>query len=113
MKLLILFYSATAYLFFLVIFTYLNLFLGGSFIDDYLSLPSWLKTIDSGATPLAIPYLPAGLNNFILLIAFSLQHSIMARSGFKKVLTRLIPVCAERSTFVLSTCLVLLWLYLG
>ncbi|MFI1995614.1 methyltransferase family protein [Actinoplanes sp. NPDC020271] len=37
-----------------------------------------------------------------LLFAFALQHTIMARAGFKKRLTRLIPEAAERSTFVMA-----------
>lgn len=50
----------------------------------------------------------AGLTlDVLLLFAFALQHSVMARPTFKKRWTRLIPAAAERSTYVLATGLVL------
>ena len=39
--------------------------------------------------------------NLLLVILFSLQHSIMARDSFKKWITQYIPASAERSTYVL------------
>jgi len=45
--------------------------------------------------------------NLGLMIAFGLQHSIMARPAFKKKWTKIIPQAIERSTFVLATGLVL------
>jgi protein-S-isoprenylcysteine O-methyltransferase Ste14 len=45
--------------------------------------------------------------NLLLMVAFGLQHSIMARPAFKKKWTKLIPPAIERSTFVLATGLVL------
>jgi protein-S-isoprenylcysteine O-methyltransferase Ste14 len=41
-----------------------------------------------------------------LLLAFGLQHSIMARPGFKRVWTQLVSEPVERSTYVLVSCLV-------
>ena len=42
-----------------------------------------------------------------LMIAFGVQHSVMARASFKGWLTGLIPPAAERATFVLATAVVL------
>lgn len=39
--------------------------------------------------------------NLILLLIFGLQHSLMAREGWKKIVRKLFPVELERSTYVL------------
>ncbi len=88
-KILIALYSAVVYVLFLGVFVY---FIG--FVEG-IGVP---KTIDSGA---AGPTLVAISINAALLAVFALQHSIMARAGFKRIWTRVIPPEAERSTFVL------------
>lgn len=113
MKLIKLGYSLMTYLFFLCVFNYLVLFLGGSFLSEWLPMLAELKNIDSGKAYLAIESLPVWLANVLLLLAFSVHHSVMARSGAKALLIKLIPKSAERSTFVLITCCILAWLFIA
>jgi protein-S-isoprenylcysteine O-methyltransferase Ste14 len=47
-----------------------------------------------------------------LLVAFALQHSVMARPSFKARWTQIVPASAERSTFLLATALALIPLLL-
>ena len=66
------------------------------------------KSIDSG-TPGAIG--PAFLANTLLLLVFGLQHSVMARPGFKQWWTRFVPLPIERSVYTLASSLALIALF--
>ena len=66
------------------------------------------KTIDSGSNTNSSVSLVIDL---ALIALFGFQHSLMARQGFKKQLTRLVPEPIERSIFVFSVSLCLLLLF--
>ncbi len=90
MRLLTLVYGFTAYLVGLSGLTYFFLFMGG-----WSFLPVHIDSGDSG-NPLT-----ALLINLGLILLFAVQHSFMARDGFKQALKKLLPAAAERSTYVL------------
>jgi len=93
-------YGMTAYVIFLVTFLYSIGFVGNLLVP---------KSIDSGvqrsiATSVMI--------NLAQLCIFALQHSIMARTAFKRGWSKVIPKAAERSTYILMTCFALIAIFM-
>lgn len=96
----VLLFSAISYSIFLATFLYLVCFVG--------DLPLAPVTVDRGpSAPTAI----AVAGNLVLILLFAVQHSVMARPGFKKAWTRLIPAVAERSFYVLAASAMLILMF--
>ena len=68
------------------------------------------KTIDGGT---AAPVVQSVVVDVLLLTAFALQHSVMARPDFKRAWERLVPRQIERSTYVLASSVLLFAICLG
>ena len=98
----IMFYSIINYTLGVAALNYLIAFLFNLFV------PKTIDSGDAGNAGLAIAI------NLGLITLFGLQHSVMARPGFKVWLTRFVPKPAERSTYMAATAIVvfalcLLW----
>jgi protein-S-isoprenylcysteine O-methyltransferase Ste14 len=93
-------YALAAYLLFFATFLYAIGFTGGFWVPRHLDGPGAWTLLQ------AMPV------NAALLALFAVQHSVMARPWFKRAWTRVVPVQAERSTYVALSSLVLLLLFL-
>lgn len=94
-------FGIVAYAVFLAVFLYLV-----GFVADLPGLPTTVDHPDPGV--------PAGLSVVIdvaLILVFGLQHSVMARQGFKRAWTRIVPEPIERSTYMLFACVALVLMF--
>ena len=94
-------FALVAYAIFFATFLYLIAFVG--------DLPWVPLTVDRG--PEAVPAVALAIN-LSLIALFGVQHSVMARQGFKRGWTRIVPRAAERSVYVLTASLALIVMFL-
>lgn len=95
-------FAIICYAIFFATFLYLIVFVGDFSFSS--------RTVDVG------PSAPVGLAVVIdaaLIALFGLQHSVMARQGFKRAWTKTVPPQAERSVYVLAASIALMILFLG
>ena len=79
-------FALFAYAVFFATFLYLICFVGNA--------PFAPLTVDRGPEA---PMATAVVIDVVLIALFGIQHSVMARQGFKRAWTRVVPVPAERS----------------
>lgn len=99
-RLLTMLIAVICYFAFFLSFVYLVGFLAG--------IPQLPTHVDKGivaSTPIAVAV------DLGLILLFGLQHSVMARPGFKAAWTRIVPQPLERAIYCLATALVLTALY--
>ena len=92
-------YGSLSYLIFLGTFLYALAFVGN------LGVPTALDGAPSGSIAVALAI------DVALLTLFAVQHSVMARKGFKDWWTRIVPKPLERSTNVLLSSVALIVLF--
>ena len=95
-------YGATAYLLFLGTFVWA--------IGFVANLPLSPSILDGEAS---LPIGQALFVNAVLLGVFAVQHSVMARPGFKQCWTRVVPKPIERATYVLFSSAAMWLLFIG
>jgi protein-S-isoprenylcysteine O-methyltransferase Ste14 len=94
-------YAVVSYAIFLASFVYAIGFIGN------FAVP---KTIDA---PTVMIDWTAWLIDAVVLGAFAIQHSVMARPAFKRWWTRFVPEPIERATYVLASSLLLILIFVA
>lgn len=95
-------FGVFAYLVFFATFLYLIVFVG--------DLPGVPYTVNRGGA--VAGFWEAGLIDLALVALFGVQHSFMARPGFKRGWTKIVPPPIERSVYVLLSSLALILMFI-
>src|SRR5438067_1586091 len=95
-------FAIAAYAIFFATFLYLVVFVGDFTFANL--------TVDNGpgGDPITAAFIDMGL-----IALFGLQHSVMARQGFKRRWMKIVPPPIERSVYVLAASIVLLILFVA
>lgn len=93
-------FGVAAYLLFFATFLYLVAFVG--------NWPLVPRSVDRGP---ASPALLAAVVDLTLVALFGVQHSVMARTGFKRAWTRIVPPPIERSVYVVAASVALIAMF--
>jgi methanethiol S-methyltransferase len=91
-------FAFVSYAIFFATFLYLIAFVG--------DLPFAAGTVDRGGLSLGTG--AAVVVDLALIAMFGVQHSVMARQGFKRAWTKIVPPTVERSVYVLASSLTLI-----
>lgn len=113
-RVLILLFGLLSYSVFLVTFLYLVAFVGNLQTTALAQWLPWLPQLVPHSIDAGRPGESLALSvviNLGLILLFGLQHSTMARLGFKAWLKQRLPASAERSVYVLIASLVLILLF--
>jgi len=94
--------AGVAYCIFFAVFLYL--------VGFVANLPMLPRTVDIGPLGWGWQSLAVDVG---LIALFGLQHSVMARQGFKAAWTKIVPPPIERSVYVLITSLILILLFVA
>lgn len=95
-------FAGVAYAIFFAVFLYL--------VGFVANLPMLPRTVD--VAPLDWGWASLGID-IGLIALFGIQHSVMARQGFKAAWTKIVPPPIERSVYVLITSLILILLFVA
>src|SRR6476620_4513176 len=93
-------YGVANYLLFFGVYAYFCFFVGNLVLSHTIDRPVSSMAMTSPALSAMI--------NLGLIVVFGLQHSVMARPGFKAVWTRIVPQPIERATYMLASCVALI-----